>query len=117
MRYRFGDIEVIFKRVGAGRYRATLKYRGGELRLNRAVVEYLDISRYKAAVNPYDESLTITISKSPPVVARVSWRRSSILVLASEGQLRDAADRIAEFAEAYMAAYRSNALDRIFYED
>ncbi|MEZ0248692.1 MAG: hypothetical protein ABWJ97_05415 [Thermoproteus sp.] len=117
MRYKFGDIEVLFKQVGPRRYRAVVRYRGRELHLKRAVVEYLDATRYRAAVNPYDESVTITISKSPPVAARISWRRSSIFVLASEEQLQHVARGIAEFAEAYMAAYRSNALDRIFHED
>lgn len=115
MRYRRGEFEVRLVGIGRGRYKAEIKYRGSPLHLKRTVVEYID--GYKMAVNPYDDSIVVYISMSPPVAAKIGWRTSTVITSASEETLRVALDRIIEFVEAYMAAYRLNAMDKLFHED
>lgn len=115
MSYRQGDFEAVLKARGAG-YRIEVKYRGVPLRLRRIVLEYME--GYRLFVNPYDESIVVQISRNPPVVAKVGWRGSAIIVPAlSQSSLHIALQKAVEFAEAYMIAYRANAIDRIFHED
>ncbi|MFP3192925.1 MAG: hypothetical protein RXR02_07420 [Thermoproteus sp.] len=117
MRYRRGDFEVLLTQIDEERYRAEVKYRGKPLRIRKVVLDYIADGRYKYAVDPLDEDVQVLVSRTPLVVVRASWRRSKIVVSAKADALAIAADKLIEFAETYMAAYRANALDRLFHED
>ncbi|MGC8973825.1 MAG: hypothetical protein ACP5KY_06425 [Thermoproteus sp.] len=117
MRYRRGDFEASFVRIGGDKYRVELKYRGRPLKIKKIVLEYLVYDRYRYAVDPHSEVLYVFISRTPPVVVKSAWGSSKIMAKAKDGALAAVADVVLDFAEVYMTAYRANALDRLFHED